>query len=353
MPPGTAKSRGCSDRRNGSSTTTHELRDKAVVYINTDGNGRGFLSVGGSHALEQFVNGVARDVEDPETKSQRLEAHAGEGDRAAAPPTRASEARRGPICGSARSGQDPTTRRFSSTPASPSLNLWFRRRRRRTASTTRSTTTTITSRSFSTRTSRTDVRWRRRSAVRDPAGRRGRACRSSSRAWPTRCRRTSASAGAAQDSAGLRRGSGTGRSRKACSRRLRIRVAPWAPSSRRCRRRSISRRSKTRASALTQAAERYQKDARCVAAARRHADAIRHSTRVDAERTQLTDAAGLPRRPWYPPLLYAPGFYTGYAVKTMPGVREAIEQKDFAEAEREIARVAEALDRETELDQTG
>ena len=43
-----------------------ELRDKAVAYINSDGNGRGFLSAGGSHALERFVNEVARDVKDPE-----------------------------------------------------------------------------------------------------------------------------------------------------------------------------------------------------------------------------------------------------------------------------------------------
>ena len=37
---------------------------------------------------------------------------------------------------------------------------------------------------------------------------------------------------------------------------------------------------------------------------------------------QLIDAAGLPDRPWYRHLLYAPGFYTGYSVKTIPGVRE-------------------------------
>jgi N-acetylated-alpha-linked acidic dipeptidase len=48
-------------------------------------------------------------------------------------------------------------------------------------------------------------------------------------------------------------------------------------------------------------------------------------------------------------MLYAPGFYTGYGVKTMPGVREALEQKNWAEAEREVVRVAEALTRETEL----
>ncbi|HTS00418.1 MAG TPA: transferrin receptor-like dimerization domain-containing protein, partial [Bacteroidota bacterium] len=44
-----------------------ELERKAAVYINSDGNGRGFFSAGGSHTLEKFVNGVARDVDDPET----------------------------------------------------------------------------------------------------------------------------------------------------------------------------------------------------------------------------------------------------------------------------------------------
>ena len=50
----------------------------------------------------------------------------------------------------------------------------------------------------------------------------------------------------------------------------------------------------------------------------------------------LTSATGLPRRPWYTHQIYAPGFYTGYGVKTLPGVREAIEQKDWKEAQEQI-----------------
>jgi N-acetylated-alpha-linked acidic dipeptidase len=46
----------------------------------------------------------------------------------------------------------------------------------------------------------------------------------------------------------------------------------------------------------------------------------------------LISEMGLPRRPWYKHQIYAPGFYTGYGVKTLPGVREAIEQKDWVEA---------------------
>jgi N-acetylated-alpha-linked acidic dipeptidase len=45
-----------------------ELRNKAAVYINTDSNGRGFLGIGGSHTLEKFINEVAKSVPDPQTK---------------------------------------------------------------------------------------------------------------------------------------------------------------------------------------------------------------------------------------------------------------------------------------------
>ncbi len=51
---------------------------------------------------------------------------------------------------------------------------------------------------------------------------------------------------------------------------------------------------------------------------------------------QLLSENGLPRRPWYKHTIYAPGFYTGYGVKTMPGIREAIEQRDWKEAQQQI-----------------
>jgi N-acetylated-alpha-linked acidic dipeptidase len=69
---------------------------------------------------------------------------------------------------------------------------------------------------------------------------------------------------------------------------------------------------------------------------------------IDSER-KLTNEDGLPRRPWYKHLLYAPGVYSGYGVKTVPGVREGIEQKKYSEAEQEIVRVAKALEQESEL----
>jgi N-acetylated-alpha-linked acidic dipeptidase len=53
---------------------------------------------------------------------------------------------------------------------------------------------------------------------------------------------------------------------------------------------------------------------------------------------------GLPNRPWFQNQIYAPGFYTGYGVKTLPGVREAIEQSQWKLADEQIVRVGKVLD---------
>ncbi len=58
----------------------------------------------------------------------------------------------------------------------------------------------------------------------------------------------------------------------------------------------------------------------------------------------LTDMTGLPRRPWFRHRLYAPGFYTGYGVKTLPGVREAVEQENWKEAQEQIGKLTETLE---------
>ena len=60
---------------------------------------------------------------------------------------------------------------------------------------------------------------------------------------------------------------------------------------------------------------------------------------------QLLSPGGLPRRNWYKHTLYAPGFYTGYGVKTMPGIREAMEQRNWTEAQEQIAVDAAAVNR--------
>ncbi|MBI3856941.1 MAG: M28 family peptidase [Planctomycetes bacterium] len=59
----------------------------------------------------------------------------------------------------------------------------------------------------------------------------------------------------------------------------------------------------------------------------------------------LTRDEGLPRRPWFKHLVYAPGFYTGYGVKTLPGIREAIEERKCDEAAAQTEATGRALER--------
>ena len=53
---------------------------------------------------------------------------------------------------------------------------------------------------------------------------------------------------------------------------------------------------------------------------------------------------GLPRRPWYVHQIYAPGFYTGYGVKTLPGVREAVEERKWRELDEQVAATAKSIE---------
>ncbi len=69
---------------------------------------------------------------------------------------------------------------------------------------------------------------------------------------------------------------------------------------------------------------------------------------TQAERA-LTLPDGLPGRPWFQHQIYAPGLYTGYGVKTIPGVREAIEQKNWKQADEQIVRAGRVLENEAGL----
>jgi N-acetylated-alpha-linked acidic dipeptidase len=62
-----------------------------------------------------------------------------------------------------------------------------------------------------------------------------------------------------------------------------------------------------------------------------------------AERS-LINENGLPKRPWYKHQIYAPGYYTGYGVKTLPGIREAIEQRNWKEAQENIEIVSKTME---------
>lgn len=77
-----------------------------------------------------------------------------------------------------------------------------------------------------------------------------------------------------------------------------------------------------------------------------HASALRHLNDLLFQAEQgFLHSEGLPGRPWYRHQLYAPGFYTGYGVKTLPGVREALEKEDPEEATRMAGALAQSLDR--------
>ena len=105
--------------------------------------------------------------------------------------------------------------------------------------------------------------------------------------------------------------------------------------------------------ALARGAEHYQKAWRKAhenggAALSRASLRAVNAKLIESER-RLTSPDGLPGRPWFKHQIYAPGAYTGYGVKTIPGVREAIEQKKWQEAEAQVGRVAHILTDEAAL----
>ncbi len=93
---------------------------------------------------------------------------------------------------------------------------------------------------------------------------------------------------------------------------------------------------------LQHAAERYQSAFQQSQGA---ANPAANAKIMQSERALLSDD-GLPGRPWFRHQIYAPGFYTGYGVKTIPAVREAIEQGQWDVAEQQIAKVAKVLENE-------
>jgi N-acetylated-alpha-linked acidic dipeptidase len=104
------------------------------------------------------------------------------------------------------------------------------------------------------------------------------------------------------------------------------------------------------ADALTLAAERYRDAVHKAGAAGVSASTFEDLNQklIQSER-RLTSEEGVLRRTWYKHMIDAPGVYSGYGAKTIPGVREAIEQKNWDEANSEIVRIASVLNNETAL----
>ncbi len=104
------------------------------------------------------------------------------------------------------------------------------------------------------------------------------------------------------------------------------------------------------ADALSRSADRYQAALKKAWPAGLPAATLQDVNQklMESER-RLTTSDGLLRRPWYKHMIYAPGVYSGYGVKTLPGIREAIEEKRWTEADSEIVRDAAVLDGESAL----
>jgi N-acetylated-alpha-linked acidic dipeptidase len=327
-----------------------ELRQKAVAYINSDGNGRGFLQASGSHTLEHFVNDVARAIEDPETKEtvwKRWQAR--QISEASAEKRSEIRSRADLRIGALGSGSDYTP--FLQHHGTPSLNLSFG--------------------GFDDDGIYHSIYddFYHFKKFSDPGFLYGRAL---SQTVGTAVIRLADADVLPYEFTGLADTVQTyvkelqdllrRRQEDVRERNRQISDGVFAATSDPKRPRPIPEIEpvppalnfaplENAAAGLTSAAGRVQK---AFAAARLLL--AKDSTRlnavngklIQAER-QFIDERGLPRRPWYRHLLYAPGYYTGYGVKTIPGVREAIEEKRYAEAENEVLRVAAALDRETAL----
>jgi N-acetylated-alpha-linked acidic dipeptidase len=327
-----------------------ELAAKAAVYINSDGNSRGFLQAAGSHTLEHFVNEVARSVEDPETKRsvwQRWQARQISDSSGA----RRSEARtRSDLrIGALGSGSDYTPFLQHQGTASLALSFGgmdddgiyhsvyddfyhFKKF---------SDPGFLYGRALSQLVGTAVIRLADADLLPYEFTGLADTVQTYAKDLQDLLKRR-------QDEVGERNRQVTDGIFAAVGDPQRPRPIPkieavppalnFAPL-------------ENAAGALTAAADRWRKAVTSggAALARDRGRLAALNARLIQSERQFIDDNGLPRRAWYRHLLYAPGFYTGYGVKTMPGVREAIEEKRYADVEREIVRVAGALDRETEL----
>jgi N-acetylated-alpha-linked acidic dipeptidase len=329
-------------------THADELKAHAVAYLNSDTNGRGYLGVEGSHSLEKFINGVAMDVQDPEagvSSWKRLQASRivnGSADS-----RRDARDREDLRIGALGSGSDYSS--FIDHLGIASLNLgyggedgggiyhsiyddfyWY---------THYSDTAFVYGRALAQAAGVSVLRLANADLL------------------PFAFTNLAETArGYVKDLQSLRDRRAeqiTERNRQIDDGLFRFTSDPRAP--------VIAPQREPPApqlnfapllnalDSLDHAASRYEKayDA-AVAAGRAGVARDVNSRLIQAERA-LTSTEGLKNRPWYVHMLYAPGFYTGYGVKTIPGVREAIEQGQWTDADREIVRAAAALEREATL----
>jgi N-acetylated-alpha-linked acidic dipeptidase len=320
-----------------------ELRQHAAVYINTDGNERGYLTVEGSHALQSLMNGVAKDVEDPESKVsvfKRQQARV----LLQGTPTQHTEARSGSDLAIGPLGSGSDFSGFVDHVGIATVNLGFEGE----------------DPSGNYHSIYDDFYWYSHFSDYDFVY--GRALAQT--AGLTVLRMADADI-MPYDFEGLSHTVGQYidevkallETRRKEAEDIKRNLADGvydaandprnptvAPPAREIPPYLNFAPLDNAAAALKQAAAQYSK---ALAAAQGKPLAPDHLQTINqqlalAER-KLTNEQGLPRRPWMKHLLYAPGWYTGYSAKTMPGVREAIEEGRYTEAEEQVVLVARAL----------
>jgi N-acetylated-alpha-linked acidic dipeptidase len=330
-------------------THAEELKQHAAIYVNTDGNGRGYLNVAGSHTLEDLVNGVERDVMDPEAKvsvwqrnrARQMVAAARGGPRSGdnAPDTAGSDLHIGAL----GSGSDYTP--FLQHLGIASLNLgyggedrggiyhsiyddfyWY---------THFGDTSFVYGRALAQTVGFTVMRFADADVLPFVFGNlSATAKRYTKELQELRDQR-------AKEIAARNRAITEGYFAATSDPR-----EPTAPPAAQVPPPEFNFAPLLNAlDSLSQASSRFEKAyaqwSRSPDTAAAALKAINQQL-LKSERV-LTSSDGLPKRPWYQHLLYAPGFYTGYGVKTMPGAREAIEQGEWSDVDTQLARIAAAL----------
>lgn len=339
-------------------THTEELREHAAVYINTDGNDRGILNMNGSHSLEQFINGVARDIEDPETAAAGTKmtvwqrAHLNAISEAKSAEDRKELRQRADLrIGALGSGTDFTA--FIDHVGVATLDMgfggedeegiyhsiyddfyWY---------THFSDTNFVYGRALAQTVGTSVMRLADAEVLpfdfvdfADTVGMYTKNLQKllNDKQEEIRERNLELDEGVFKAAFDPRHPTVVP---------AREEVPPhinFAPMQNAVD--SLTRSAKHYQQALSQKQTSLDDDAFAA-----KLGALNRAL-IESER-RLTNDDGLPRRPWYKHLLYAPGVYTGYGVKTVPGVREGIEQKRYAEAEQEIVRVGKALENESVL----
>ncbi len=326
-------------------THAEELEKHAVVYINTDGNGRGFLGIEGSHTLENFMNGVMKDIQDPETKmtvwkrSQLASIRGAPADRK--PELRARADLR---MGALGSGSDFTV--FIDHLGVASLNLgyggegggggvyhsiyddfyWY---------THFADTDFIYGKLLAATVGTAVIRLADAGLLPFTFGN----FAETTRTYIDELKKLDADQRAEVVERNLELEEGVFTA--SADPQSKFVPPPKDPVPPHLNFAPLE----NGIDALTRSAQRY--DAARQKASASNVQAV-NAKLIESER-RLTDAKGLPGRPWFRHMIYAPGFYTGYGVKTIPGVREAIEQKRWQEADEQIQRAGATLLKEADL----